>query len=171
MIEVEEYANTCMKICGLTDWHFEWDRAVRRLGLCKMSKRVISISRYFVRANLSKDPKLIRSTILHEMAHALSWKYSADRTHGPVWRSWCAALGIPGEQVMCACPDFTPEHLSRPKYAVCHRDTGEIFCQYRRKPPFTDEILATGYVPGRKAETLGKLCIISLDPRKNSPKK
>lgn len=162
--DVAAYARACLNVCGLGDWQVEWDRAVRRLGCCKMSRRVISISRHFAQYALGRDSELIRRTVLHELAHALAWVHYRERGHGDAWRYWCAALGIPGEKSACKCEDFTPAHLRKqPKYALCHRDTGEIYRYYNRMPSTSPQKLARCYIPGKKAATLGKLCIISLE--------
>lgn len=162
--DVEAFVCACLDACGLQEWRFEWDRAVRRLGCCKMSKRVVSLSRYFVDAYLARDPKQVRTTVLHELAHALAWVHHRERGHGDAWRYWCAALGIPGEKSASKCEDFTPTHLRKqPKYALCHRDTGEIYRYYNRMPSTSPKKLARCYIPGKKEETLGKLCFVLLD--------
>ena len=162
--EVEAFACACLELCGLQGWSFAWDRAIRRLGCCRMSRRVLSLSRYFVDAYLMRDPQLIRSTLLHELAHALAWEHARERGHGAVWRAWCAALGIPGERAACNCEDFTPPHLRKqPKFALCNRETGEVYRYYNRKPSMSARRLACCYIPGKKEETLGKLCVVSVD--------
>lgn len=158
--DVAAYARACMEVCGLEGWTMQWDRAVRRLGCCKMTRRVLSLSRYFVEAYLQSDPELIRRTILHELAHALAWKHAGEHGHGDAWRYYCAVLGIPGEKSACKCKDFAPpEHPShRARYALCHRETGEVYRYYSRAPRMSTRKLAICYIPGKKAETLGKLC-------------
>lgn len=162
--DVEQYACSCMQLCGLADWSFGWDRSVKRLGCCKMTRRSISLSRHFVAAYLERDPELIRRTILHELAHALAWLYQRERVHGPAWRSWCAALGIAGEKATCKCDAFGPADLlkTRARYALCHCETGEVYRYYTRRPSIPAHKLARYYIPGKKDATLGKLCLISL---------
>ena len=161
---VAEYARSCMDICGLHDWRLEWDHAVRRLGCCKMSQRTLSLSRYFVEAYLSRDQMTIRSTILHELAHALAWEQYRERGHGAAWHYWCAALGIPEEKSVVKCVDFTPDHLRKsPKYALIHRETGEVYRYYNRQPRMSLSKLKHCYIPGKKESTLGKLTIIPIN--------
>ncbi|UQT45533.1 SprT-like domain-containing protein [Akkermansia muciniphila] len=82
---IETYARLKMDELGLADWQFGWDRAKRRLGVCRLLEKSITISIHFVRANL-ETPHEIRDTILHEIAHALAWTRHGERTHGPRWK-------------------------------------------------------------------------------------
>ena len=163
--DVAAFARECMVSCGLSDWAFAWDRAVRRLGCCKMSRCTISLSRFFAEHYLTREPELIRRTVLHELAHALAWVHQRSRDHGAAWRAWCAALGIAGEKAACACEDFASSGQSRrqPKYALCHAETGEIYRYYMRCPGVRPSKLKKYYIPGQKEHTLGKLCFISLE--------
>ena len=77
---IETYARLKMDELGLADWQFGWDRAKRRLGVCRLLEKSITISIHFVRANL-ETPHEIRDTILHEIAHALAWTRHGERTH------------------------------------------------------------------------------------------
>ena len=162
--DVAQYARACMQSCGLAEWAFAWDRAIRRLGCCKMSRRLITLSRHFVAAYIEREPELIRRTILHELAHALAWVNGKERGHGAAWRAWCAALGIPGERASCKCDDFSPSgrRVVQPKYALCHCETGEVYRYYTRQPRMSARKLRLCYIPGKKFETLGKLCLILL---------
>ena len=161
--DVESYARACMEICGLIGWEVVWDRAVRRLGCCKMSRRQISFSRYYVEAYLQRSCEAIRRTVLHEIAHALAWERYAERGHGAAWHYCCAVLGIPDEKAACKCEDFTPAHLrKRPQFALCNSKTGEIYRYYVRAPKISARKLSQCYIPGMKEATLGLLCIVSL---------
>ncbi len=44
-----------------------------------------------------KDPTLVASTFLHEVAHLIAGIKGGD-VHGPRWRAACRRLGIPGEE-------------------------------------------------------------------------
>lgn len=74
--EIEAYARLKLDEYGLHDWQFGWDRARRRLGVCRLQEKSITLSIHFVRANL-EAPHEIQDTVLHEIAHALAW--------GPPW--------------------------------------------------------------------------------------
>lgn len=162
--DVEAYAYRCMETVGLAGWSFSWDRAARRLGCCKAQQRLISLSCHFLRHYLDRDQLLIRRIILHELAHALAWVHCGVGGHGEAWRSFCSLLGIAGEKSRCRCDDFAPASIRdrKPRYVLCHRETGEVFHRYKSRPRLSPRRLATAYIPGRKGETLGKLCIREL---------
>ena len=88
--DIEIYARLKMDELDLPDWKFGWDRARRRLGVCRLLEKSISLSVHFVRANL-EAPHEIRDTILHEIAHFVSPRHAEifllnlDR-HMPGWR-------------------------------------------------------------------------------------
>lgn len=160
--EVEQFALLCLRICGLTDWTFAWDRAMRRLGSCRIKDRCITLSGFFVAAYIERDTELIRHAILHELAHALAWTHGRETGHGAVWHSWCVALGIPDAKSVYACDSFAPARAESRRYALCHADTGEVYRYYSRRPRLSEEKLSTYYIAGKKKETLGKLRLISL---------
>lgn len=163
--EVEQYAAACLAHLHLGEWQFGWDKTVRRLGCCKMQQRRISLSRYYAEAYASKDAAQLWRTLLHELAHALAWVHHGARGHGPVWKRYCAALGIPGERASTRGVEFTsprPQQLA--KFSLCHRETGEVYRTYTRKPRISAHRLRQCYIPGRKADTLGQLTIKSLEP-------
>lgn len=161
---VQDYAVACMQTLGLRDWRFGWDRAIRRLGCCHYRTRTITLSRHFVARFCEEAPQLICRTVLHEIAHALAYIHHKETGHGRRWKHYCALLGIADEKSRCKCPDFAPANRTTPVYrfALCHRDTGEVFHRYQRSPRFTPQKLAAIYIVGRKTETFGKLCIKAL---------
>ena len=157
---VEEYAAHCLAHLHLHDWHFGWDKTTRRLGCCKMQQRRISLSRYYAETYVTKAPEQLWRTLLHELAHALAWVHHGARAHGPVWKRYCTALGIHGERASARDIEFTTPRQPRPaRFSLCHRETGEIYRTYTRKPRLTPARLRHCYIPGRKAETLGQLTI------------
>ena len=161
--ELEAYATLCLACLHLEDWHFGWDKTTRRLGCCKMQPRRISLSRYYAEAYATKDPEQLRRTLLHELAHALAWVHHGSRGHGPVWKHYCAALGIPGERAGVRGIEFEAPRRE-PRFQLCHSETGEIYRTYTRRPRRTAASLRRCYIPGRKAETLGKLIIKPIAP-------
>ncbi|MBQ7023351.1 MAG: SprT-like domain-containing protein [Akkermansia sp.] len=159
------YVQMCLSELGLRRWSFCWDRAVRRMGCCNITRAQISLSRYFAEAYLKKDPEMIRHTILHELAHALAVDNYGETGHGIVWYMYCLRLGLHNPTVRCKCEDFTPAHFQRrtTRYVLCHRETGEIFRRYKAKPRKNAARLQRTYIRGRKEETLGKLVIRRID--------
>lgn len=156
--EVEVYAAACLAHLHLTGWSFGWDKTTRRLGCCKMQQRRISLSRYYAETYATKEPEQLWRTLLHELAHALAWVHHQSRGHGPVWKRYCAALGIPGERAGVRGIEFEAPRCE-PRFSLCHSETGEIYRTYTRRPRHTTASLRRCYIPGRKAETLGKLII------------
>lgn len=128
---VESYVLYELRARGLHDWGFYWDRARRRLGACWYQKKCISLSRYL----LGEDGctgREVRDTILHEIAHALSFTHARERGHGAIWKQWCQFLGAAPRR--CASPGATGK--ARYRYAMRRKDTGEIVSYYLRKPRF-----------------------------------
>lgn len=166
MQEVEAFVRDCLLCLRLTAWDFGWDNAIRRLGCCHPKRKRITLSRHFVCHFQDKDQGLIRKTILHELAHALAWEHNRSHGHGATWRHFCTLLGIPGEKASTSCEDFQPN--PRPeaprRYALCHKETQEVFRYYARRPRIPAAKLAHAYITGRKKETLGMLCIVPLQP-------
>jgi len=71
-------------------WAFEFDRAKRRFGCCKISKRKITISRHLTKRN--KEAK-VKDTILHEIAHALDFEDRGTSDHSEHWKRWARKVG------------------------------------------------------------------------------
>lgn len=158
-----EWAAGCFAALGLSGWSYGTDRATRRLGCCRPNRKQITLSRYFLEHYLPRDPELVRRTLLHELAHALAWERRRSRGHGRIWQHYCAALGIAGERAATRCEDFAPDVPPRPaRYALVHDTTGEVFRTYFSRPRRTAEQLRRCYIPGRKADTLGHLCLKAL---------
>ena len=162
--EVEQYSAQCLTWLHLHDWHFGWDKTTRRLGCCKMQQKRISLSRYYAETYATRGPAQLLRTLLHELAHALAWVHHRATGHGPVWQRYCAALGIPGERACTRNIEFDTPKKQQPKFTLCHKDTGEIYRTYTRKPQKSAASLRHCYIPGRKAETLGKLIIRPVIP-------
>lgn len=89
---VEEYAYSLLKEHGLGDWRFEFDRAMKRAGLCDYTNKTISMSIHYM-MNPKTTPWHVRDTLLHEVAHALT----PGAGHGPVWQETALRIGCSGE--------------------------------------------------------------------------
>ena len=69
LLEVAWQARSLMDEHGLASWTFRFSAAERRLGECREREKVIRLSR---RHAVHGDPREVRDTILHEIAHALA---------------------------------------------------------------------------------------------------
>ena len=163
--DISVYVQMCLSSLRLYRWSFGWDRAVRRMGCCNITRARVSLSRYFAEVYLKKDPEMIRRTILHELAHVLAVENYGETGHGKMWYVCCRRLGLDNPTVRSKCEDFTPAHFRRrtTRYVLCHRETGEIFRHYQAKPRKNAARLKRTYIRGRKEETLGKLVIRRID--------
>lgn len=73
-------------------WTFQFDRARRRLGMCKWKRKgvlvkVLSLSRHYA---LHGGWEIMEDVVRHEIAHALDYEIRGRSDHGPRWR--CIAL-------------------------------------------------------------------------------
>lgn len=150
---IENYALSTMAEHGLDGWSFGWDRAKRRLGVCRLQERRITLSIHFVRSN-SDIPHEICDTVLHEVAHALAWTRFRDRTHGPVWKRICREIGA----VPRASAPRDAIRVTSYKYALRLKTTGETVGHYHRLPSFHKRLKRMA-LRGRP-ETLGQLELV-----------
>ena len=87
LVEVAREARALMDEHGLHEWTFRFSAARGRLGECRERQRLIRLSR---RHAVNGDPREVRDTILHEIAHALA---GAKARHGPAWKAIARRLG------------------------------------------------------------------------------
>jgi len=121
---VASVARSLMNQWGLGTWTFKLDNAKRRAGVCRYSRRVISLSRYYVQHNSDED---VLDTLKHEISHALA---GPGTHHGPIWKAMCRKVGCRPVR----CYDSKQVKMPEPKLkAVCggcqktftrHRQTG-----------------------------------------------
>jgi predicted SprT family Zn-dependent metalloprotease len=95
-------ATDCMNYHGLhaRGWRFELDNAQRRMGVCKLWKRIISISKPSALLNSENE---VLDTILHEIAHALA---PEGAHHGWQWKMKAREIGAKPER--CAGKETVP---------------------------------------------------------------
>jgi predicted SprT family Zn-dependent metalloprotease len=74
----------------IDDFDFEFEDCKRTLGRCHYSTKKITLSKWFVELNKEEE---IEDTILHEIAHALSWIYDGFTGHGRIWKRWAMKVG------------------------------------------------------------------------------
>lgn len=115
-------ANELMEKHGLISdgWQFNYDRASSRAGICRYSKKIISLSIEYVKRVPDSD---ILNTLLHEIAHKLAFdeekkhpdKYAPKKnqkgkvkreSHGPLWKKIAIKIGCNGKR--CHSYKFMP---------------------------------------------------------------
>ena len=90
--EAKTLALLYMEEHRLADWKLEFENCKRSLGRCHYYDRKITLSEWYVELNEEKD---VEDTILHEIAHALSWvRYGREgKGHGRLWKKVCVEIG------------------------------------------------------------------------------
>ena len=86
-------------------WRFSFDRAKRRAGSCKFSKKEITLAKAYAE---QEDFKEIKNTILHEIAHAL---VGPKHGHNEIWRQKALEIGCDAERYHYVV-------FSKPKYIL-----------------------------------------------------
>lgn len=76
-------------------WRFEFDRARRRLGLCRWkrgprSTRIISLSRSI---SAREGWTLMEDVARHEVAHAIDFETRGRSGHDRTWKAWAVLCG------------------------------------------------------------------------------
>lgn len=81
-----------MKHGLLDDWKFRWQNKKVSLGTCSYAKKQIKLSKWYVELNNEKE---VKDTILHEIAHALSYVRHGRKGigHGKIWKDICREIG------------------------------------------------------------------------------
>lgn len=153
--QVQVMAQALLREHGLSaqGWVFQWDSAKTRMGLCRHSKRIISLSKHWA-AELSVESS--RQTILHEIAHAL---VGPGHKHNMVWERKAREVGVakPGP-----CGDTEGVRLERAAVGVCpaghrteaHRLPQRVKSCSKCSHRFDPSALFTWYLHGTKA-TMG----------------
>ena len=74
------------------EWLFRWQNKKSSLGTCSYNRKEIRLSKWYVELN---DLASVRDTILHEIAHALSFiRYGSEGIgHGRLWKKVCREIG------------------------------------------------------------------------------
>lgn len=87
---VRAWAEALIRLHLDDSWHFAFDAAKQRAGLCDFARKRISVSRYLA-ARFADDE--IHQVLLHEVAHALA---GPGAGHGPRWQHVARELGYEG---------------------------------------------------------------------------
>jgi predicted SprT family Zn-dependent metalloprotease len=112
--EAQTLAQRLMNEHGLGEWTFKFDRARRRFGSCRASRKLITLSRSLTLLNT--EPQ-VRDTILHEIAHGLAPRDG----HGAKWKAVCVRIGA--KPVRCYSDSEVIAPLRKPaRYLIgCRR--------------------------------------------------
>lgn len=114
-------ARSLMREHGLQGWTFQYDRALRRFGLCSYNRKVISLSEHLTRLN---SEAYVKETILHEIAHALC---GPGKGHGAEWRTMARRIGCSGARC------HTAETPTMPHKGICPVCNTTILRHRRRR--------------------------------------
>lgn len=78
-------------------WRFSWHNKKVSLGTCSYYRKRIYLAKWYTELN---DEEEVLDTILHEIAHALSYtRYGeAGKGHGRLWKSVCIEIGAKPER-------------------------------------------------------------------------
>ena len=119
-------------------WSFGFDRARRRLGVCRTGPRQITLSAHLT-PHLSAEE--VENTVRHEIAHAVDWERRGRTNHDRTWKAVARACGAKPERtytsdlpddpaapydVMCLSCDATLDRYREPATPLwcqaCARD-------------------------------------------------
>ena len=93
LIKAEQLMNSLMhEHCLSMEWTFCWQNKKQSLGTCSYNRREIRLSKWYVELNNEEE---VMDTILHELAHALSYERYGSRGvgHGILWKKVCVEIG------------------------------------------------------------------------------
>ena len=157
LIEIQQFAAEQMEKWGLIEenWTFVWDnRAVRRYGQCRYRQREIGVTKKLALINTIEESK---DVVLHEIAHALTGR---GHGHDHVWKRMCRKVGA--KQERCYKPKDRGGSVNtiEGKYKLVHKDTGEVYANYHRRPKIKD--WSARWIRGKKAHTEGKLQVVAV---------
>ena len=124
LFEAKVLAIKLMDLHGLLDkgWHFEFDNAKRRFGVCKYGVKRIGLSTSLTELN---NVASVKDTILHEIAHAL---VGHKNGHNDIWRTKALEIGCNGERCYNSKEVITPEA----KYEAVCVGCGHVHKKHKR---------------------------------------
>lgn len=129
IIEAEALALGHMDRHGLLDglWHFDFEHCKRSLGRCHYNSQKITLSKWYVELNRQDD---VEDTILHEIAHALSYiRYGRKgKGHGHLWKKVCRQIGATPQRVHKGILEYPDKHHKYVDTCIC----GKTFKRHRK---------------------------------------
>lgn len=99
-------------------WHFEFENCKSSLGRCHYMEQKITLSEWYVELNEESD---VEDTILHEIAHALSFiRYGAKgRGHGKLWKQVCVEIGATPSRLHKGILEYPDNHHKYVDDCIC----------------------------------------------------
>ena len=94
-------------------WTFGFDRARKRLGVCRIQDKRITLSSHLSRSLPAAE---VEDTIRHEIAHAVDAERRGRSNHDRTWKAVARACGATPER--CFSGDL-PDDPAAPYAAVC----------------------------------------------------
>ncbi|MEM1055782.1 MAG: SprT-like domain-containing protein [Bacteroidota bacterium] len=95
-------------------WTFGFDRAKRRLGVCRIRQKQITLSAVLTPALSVED---VEDTIRHEIAHAIDAERRGRSCHDATWKALARACGASPERTFSG--DLPDDSDSAPYRAEC----------------------------------------------------
>ena len=99
-------------------WSFEFEDCKTSLGRCHYMEEKITLSKWYVELNEESD---VEDTILHEIAHALSFiRYGAKgRGHGKLWKQVCVEIGATPSRLHKGIVEYPNNHYKYVDDCIC----------------------------------------------------
>ena len=136
----------------LTEWEVTFDNAKRRAGICRLSEKVISISRGHIAEN---SMEVVSDTILHEFSHAIAYELYSDVGHGKAWKNVAIKLGaVPRARGKFAVP--------KAPWILVHNCPKTLTLQAVSERYRRNKNIKNFYLTG-KPETKGELYFVKAD--------
>ena len=119
----KNYFDRKSKELKLVGWKIALDHALKRLGQTNYNKKLITISKHFLRGP-SCNEKKIKNTVLHEIAHVIAGPSNA---HNQKWKNIALKIGcdakiygtmdLPDAKWLMYCPKscFKQKYFRKPK--------------------------------------------------------
>lgn len=135
-------------------YKFALRNAKTRCGACSYRNKEIILDIPFVQTENEEE---IRDTLLHEIAHAISYYlYGIHGSgHGRFWKYVCREIGARPER------EKSGTKLVEGKYTLANKDSGKIYMYYYRRPAKVIRAIQDGRLFLRdQPQTKGKLVLL-----------
>jgi predicted SprT family Zn-dependent metalloprotease len=130
LVMAEAAASLLMARHGLGNWLFRFNSRCRHAGVCFFPtsghQGRIELSAHFCDLNTLEE---VRSTILHEIAHALAFLETGHKGHGQPWKAACGRVGA--DPTRCYTRDKVKMPIGKWRASCPHCKTTHHF---HRKP-------------------------------------